>query len=80
MRNEPVLVVGGGVIADIAGFALALFHRNTPYVVSVCQVRAIDVVSTCTFSSHFFIFFVLLTDVEYFDCNWYRRWSITKNL
>ena len=33
MRNEPVLVVGGGVIADIAGFALALFHRNTPYVV-----------------------------------------------
>lgn len=34
MRNEPVLVVGGGVIADIAGFALALFHRNTPYVVS----------------------------------------------
>lgn len=35
MRNEPVLVVGGGVIADIAGFALALFHRNTPYVVSV---------------------------------------------
>ena len=33
MRNEPVLVVGGGVIADIAGFALALFHRNTPYMV-----------------------------------------------
>merc|ERR1711937_537934 len=31
-RNEPVLVVGGGVIADIAGFATALYHRNTPYV------------------------------------------------
>merc|ERR1719262_1464672 len=31
-RNEPVLVVGGGVIADIGGFACALYHRNTPYV------------------------------------------------
>jgi 3-dehydroquinate synthase len=31
-RHEPVLVVGGGVIADIAGFATALYHRNTPYV------------------------------------------------
>ena len=31
-RNEPVLVVGGGVITDIAGFATALYHRNTPYV------------------------------------------------
>lgn len=31
-RNEPVLIVGGGVIADIGGFATALYHRNTPYV------------------------------------------------
>jgi len=31
-RNEPVLVVGGGVIADIGGFATALYHRNTPYI------------------------------------------------
>ena len=31
-RNEPVLVMGGGVIADTAGFATALYHRNTPYV------------------------------------------------
>merc|ERR1711937_717842 len=31
-RNEPVLIVGGGVLADIAGFASALYHRNTPYV------------------------------------------------
>merc|ERR1719171_364034 len=31
-RNEPLLVVGGGVIADIAGFATSLYSRNTPYV------------------------------------------------
>ena len=31
-RHEPVLVMGGGVIADTAGFATALYHRNTPYV------------------------------------------------
>lgn len=31
-RNEPLLVVGGGVIADVAGFAAALYSRNTPYV------------------------------------------------
>jgi len=31
-RNEPVLIVGGGVIADLGGFATALYHRNTPYV------------------------------------------------
>ncbi|PXF46781.1 2-epi-5-epi-valiolone synthase [Gracilariopsis chorda] len=31
-RNEPVLVVGGGVMADVGGFACALYHRNTPYV------------------------------------------------
>ena len=31
-RNEPVLIVGGGVLADIASFATALYHRNTPYV------------------------------------------------
>lgn len=31
-RNHPVLVVGGGVISDTAGFATALYHRNTPYV------------------------------------------------
>jgi 3-dehydroquinate synthase len=26
------LIVGGGVLADIGGFACALYHRNTPYV------------------------------------------------
>lgn len=31
-RNEPVLVMGGGVMADVGGFACALYHRNTPYV------------------------------------------------
>merc|ERR1719454_1413584 len=31
-RNEPLLVVGGGVIADIAGFATSMYSRNTPYV------------------------------------------------
>lgn len=31
-RNEPVLIIGGGVIADVGGFACALYHRNTPYV------------------------------------------------
>lgn len=31
-RNEPVLIVGGGVMADVGGFACALYHRNTPYV------------------------------------------------
>lgn len=31
-RNEPVLVVGGGVMADVGGFACSLYHRNTPYV------------------------------------------------
>merc|ERR1711997_1057964 len=31
-RHEPVLIVGGGVITDIAGFACALYHRSTPYV------------------------------------------------
>jgi len=31
-RNEPVLIVGGGVIADVGGFATALYHRNTAYV------------------------------------------------
>lgn len=37
---QPVLVVGGGVIADIAGFACALFHRNTPYVMLATSIVA----------------------------------------
>lgn len=30
-RNEPGLVVGGGFMADVDGFARALYHRNTPH-------------------------------------------------
>ncbi len=42
-RNEPVLVVGGGVLSDVAGLACALQHRRTPYVmVGTTVVSAID--------------------------------------
>ena len=42
-RNEPVLVVGGGVIHDVAGCATALYHRNTPYIMlSTSIVAGID--------------------------------------
>jgi len=39
-RNEPVLVVGGGVVADLAGFATALYDRNTPYVMLCTSIVA----------------------------------------
>lgn len=32
VRTEPVLVVGGGLTTDVAGFACASFRRGTPYV------------------------------------------------
>ena len=32
MRTEPVLVVGGGLTTDVAGFACASYRRNTPYI------------------------------------------------
>ncbi|PQZ53036.1 MULTISPECIES: iron-containing alcohol dehydrogenase [unclassified Microbacterium] len=42
-RDERVLVVGGGVVADVAGLACALLHRRTPYVmVGTSVVSAID--------------------------------------
>ena len=42
-RNEPVLVVGGGVIHDVSGCATALYHRNTPYIMlSTSVVAGID--------------------------------------
>lgn len=42
-RNEPVLVVGGGVIHDVVGCATALYHRNTPYIMlSTSVVAGID--------------------------------------
>ena len=39
-RNEPMLVVGGGVIADIAGLAAALYSRNTPYLMLCTSIVA----------------------------------------
>jgi len=42
-RNEPVLIIGGGVLADTGGLACALYHRNTPYVMlSTSIVAGID--------------------------------------
>jgi demethyl-4-deoxygadusol synthase len=32
VRHEPVLVVGGGLTTDVAGFACATFRRRTPYI------------------------------------------------
>ena len=41
--NEPVLIVGGGVLTDTGGLACALYHRNTPYVMlSTSIVSGID--------------------------------------
>ena len=39
-RNEPVLIVGGGVITDLGGLATALYHRNTPYVMLCTSIVA----------------------------------------
>ena len=42
-RNEPILIIGGGVLADTGGLACALYHRNTPYImVGSSIVSAID--------------------------------------
>ena len=42
-RNEPVLIMGGGVLADTGGLACALYHRGTPYVMlSTSVVAGID--------------------------------------
>ena len=32
LRKEPVLVVGGGLTTDVAGFACASYKRSTPYI------------------------------------------------
>lgn len=56
-RNEPVLVVGGGVLSDVAGLACALHHRRTPYImVGTTVVAAIDAgpsPRTCTNGTEF---------------------------
>jgi len=42
-RNEPVLIIGGGVLSDVGGLACALQHRRTPYImVGTTVVAAID--------------------------------------
>ena len=42
-RNEPILIIGGGVLTDTGGLACALYHRNTPYVMlSTSIVAGID--------------------------------------
>ncbi len=56
-RNEPVLVVGGGVLSDVAGLACALHNRRTPYImVGTTVVAAIDAgpsPRTCTNGAEF---------------------------
>lgn len=37
-REAPVLIVGGGVLADTAGLACALYGRNTPYVMLATSI------------------------------------------
>ena len=37
-RNEPILVVGGGFITDLAGFASGLYHRGTPHIMLCTSV------------------------------------------
>ena len=42
-RNEPVLIIGGGVLSDTGGLACSLYHRGTPYVMlSTSLVAGID--------------------------------------
>jgi len=42
-RNEPVLIVGGGVMSDIGGLAASLQHRRSPYImIGTTVVAAID--------------------------------------
>ncbi len=32
LRKEPVLVIGGGLVTDVAGFACAMYRRSTNYI------------------------------------------------
>ena len=42
-RNEPVLVIGGGVMSDMAGLACSLLNRRTGYImIPTTLVAAID--------------------------------------
>ncbi len=56
-RNEPVLVIGGGVLSDVAGLACSLHHRRTPYLmIGTTVIAAIDAgpsPRTCTNGKQF---------------------------
>jgi 3-dehydroquinate synthase len=42
-RNEPILIVGGGVLSDVGGLACSLQHRRTPYImIGTTVVAAVD--------------------------------------
>ena len=42
-RNEPVFIVGNGVIHDVAACACSMYHRDTPYIMlSTSVVAGID--------------------------------------
>jgi len=42
-RNEPVLIIGGGVLSDVGGLACSLQHRRSPYImIGTTVVAAID--------------------------------------
>lgn len=50
-RDEPLLVIGGGVLSDVAGFSAALLNRRTPYIMVptslLCAVDAGPSPRTC---------------------------------
>jgi len=42
-RNEPVLIIGGGVLSDVGGLACSLQHRRSPYImIGTTVVAGID--------------------------------------
>lgn len=42
-RDEPVLIIGGGVLSDVGGFACSMQHRRNPYImIGTTVVAAID--------------------------------------
>ena len=42
-RDEPIIVIGGGVLTDIVGFAASIYRRGVPYIkVATTLLCAID--------------------------------------
>ena len=64
-RNEPVLIMGGGVISDIGGFACGLYHRSTPYVM-LCTSIVSGMISIIAIFTIFIAVFsaILLINLE----------------